>query len=453
MQPWLSSGLEGIMPGLYTQFVIVLSFVIETLVSCLIFGIRIPKRKGFFWIVPTYIAGSLLMVFPVAALRLQLNNWNRFATGVFHTGFGSLLIIGYLCAAHKEGVFETMLDFVSIKASSTLVAKLYSVALNLAGKDTTKTMSFFAEANSVRDWAIYWAAHILMDVLLAFIFFSKRRANLSPKIKRNVLILTIGSVVSMDVIFSISSPYESESMALQIVTRLFASIICLFILFIRGGLLSQSEKENEAELMHELFLQEKQQFDSCKASVDVINRKTHDLRHRLTDLEGRLSQEEIKELKDATRIYDSTIQTGNEVLDAIIYEKQLRFEKEGIRFTCMLDGKAISFIKQEHLYSLMNNLLGNAIEATAQLSSGRIIDLTIKKKKGFVIIEELNTFSGEVSFDERNRPVSNKKDGHNHGFGTKNISYVVKEYHGGIKYQTQGNTFRVLIYFPERQNH
>ncbi len=446
---WLSNFLNNLIPGLSTQFVIVLSYTIEMIVACLIFGIRIPRRKGFFWIVPVYIVGCFLLIFPVSILRLYINNWNRFGTGIFHSTYGSLLIIGYLFAAHKEETYETMLDFVSIDASTMLIGKFYSLLLNMAGKDTTKSMSFFQDSNNLRDWSIYWILHIILYILFVFLFFNQRSQSLSHKAKRNILALTIGSVLLMNIVFSISSPYETESMALMIVIKLFTCLICLFILFIRAGLLNQSKKENEAELMYELFTQEKQQFDSCRASIDVINRKTHDLRHQLSSLEGKLSQEEIKELKDATRIYDSTIQTGNDVLDAIIYEKQLRFEKENIHFTCMLDGKAVSFIKQEHLYSLMNNLLGNAIEATSKLKEGRIIDLTIKKKMGFIIIEELNTFDGKISFDDKNRPISSKKDGHNHGFGTKNISYVVKEYHGEIKYQTQDNTFRVLIYFPD----
>lgn len=96
----------------------------------------------------------------------------------------------------------------------------------------------------------------------------------------------------------------------------------------------------------------------------------------------------------------------------------------------------------------MNNLLGNAIEATKNLGDRRIIDLTIKNKTGFVIIEEINNFDGNVIFDNKQHPISKKNDGANHGFGTKNILYIVKEYHGEIKYQVKDDTFRVLIYFP-----
>ena len=233
------------------------------------------------------------------------------------------------------------------------------------------------------------------------------------------------------------------------VVKMFAIMICLFILFVRSGLLLQSKKENEANLMQNLFLQEKQQFDSCRASIEIINRKTHDIRHQLSSLEGKISESEIQELKEATRIYDSTIQTGNEILDAILYEKQLLVEKNQIHFTCLCDGKAISFMKQEHLYSLMNNIFSNAVEATTQLENGRIIDLSIQRKKGFTILEEVNTCKDNVSFDEKGLPVSKKMDGKNHGFGTKNITYIVNEYHGSVKYQVKGNTFRILIYFPE----
>lgn len=442
---WLSEKLGS---ALSVQTTIVLGLIIEAVVTCIFFNIKTPRRKGFFWILPCYILGLLALTIPFAMLRLKVNEFNRILCGTLHSFFGSFVILGLILLCYKQKPYDSILDFIASNAAMILAGKVFSLMLNMAGKDTSTSMSFFDDINQGRDWAIYWGVHVALYFLLGLVFAVRREITISKSVRRNVILLTVISLIIMNVLFSVSSPYEGESLALTIVVKAFAILICLFILMMRSGLLLQSQKENEADLMQDLFLQEKQQFDSCRASIDVINRKTHDLRHQLSSLQGKISESEMQELKEATHIYDSTIQTGNEILDAILYEKQLMMEKNRIRFTCLCDGKAISFMKQEHLYSLMNNIFSNAIEATTQLDEGRIIDLSIQKKKGFIILEEVNTCKSDISFDEKGLPISKKNDGKNHGFGTKNISYIVNEYHGQLKYQTKDNTFRILIYFP-----
>jgi hypothetical protein len=298
---------------------------------------------------------------------------------------------------------------------------------------------------------IYFAFHLIVYIAFSFIFAEKEEVVLSKNSKRNIALLTIFSLILTNVLFSASEPIQSQSLSLSAIVKAFACILCLVILVLKKGILSQSKKEEEAMVMNKLFYEEKKQFDSLRTNINIINSKCHDLRHHLNNLEGKVTNQELDNLKEATRIYDSTVKTGYEALDAIIYEKQLICEKEHIRFSCLCDGKAISFIDETHLYALLSNALSNAIEASKKIvdEKERVIDFTIKKNHSFVFLEITNYFDGQINFDENGKPFSSKTDGSNHGYGTQSMKYIVDQYNGDLSYSAKNHIFRLLAFFPE----
>lgn len=92
----------------------------------------------------------------------------------------------------------------------------------------------------------------------------------------------------------------------------------------------------------------------------------------------------------------------------------------------MCDGSLLNFMEKTELYSLITNALSNAIKAVENLPDDkRIVDFTLAKKNGIILLEIDNYFDGEIKFSSSNLPISTKTDGKNHGFGSKSISYIV----------------------------
>ena len=99
-------------------------------------------------------------------------------------------------------------------------------------------------------------------------------------------------------------------------------------------------------------------------------------------------------------IYDSTIKTGNEILDTILTEKKLLCEKNQIELTCVADGECLSFIDPIDLYAIITNALNNAIDYVTQLEdpNQRIIAVMVYSRANLAFIQIENYFPGTLEY-------------------------------------------------------
>lgn len=98
-----------------------------------------------------------------------------------------------------------------------------------------------------------------------------------------------------------------------------------------------------------------------------------------------VKKEVVNEMTSSIKIYDSSIKTGNKVLDTIMTEKSLECSQKNIKITCLLDGKKLNFMSELDLYTFFGNALDNAIESVSKLSEDkRAISLTMTKKGNFI---------------------------------------------------------------------
>ncbi len=209
-----------------------------------------------------------------------------------------------------------------------------------------------------------------------------------------------------------------------------------------------NEKKN---LESRITLQAKQQ-ELSKETIDVINRKFHDRKNQILSLERRpqsQSKDFAKELGNSIDIYKDIARTGNEAVDIIITQKSLLCTSKNIRFTYILDGKALDFRSRSDITSLYGNIIDNAIEATS-LEEGefRLIKLKTYKQNGFAIISEENYCHKNIQFGKTGLPISSKQDSINHGYGTKSIQYIVHNYHGQLSRKQEDGIFYLSILLP-----
>ena len=241
--------------------------------------------------------------------------------------------------------------------------------------------------------------------------------------------------------------------------RIYTSLVAFLSLVIRvaypyfSGLI---EKENvlineKKNLERMLSLQAKQQ-ELSKETIDVINRKFHDRKNQLLSIEhgkGEDSKQLAKEREKDIDIYKDIARTGNEAVDIIITQKSLLCSSKGIRFTYILDGKALSFRSRNDIVSLYGNIIDNAIEACeSETGDYRLIKLRTYQQNSFVVIQEENYCHKLISFNKDGLPISSKKDSINHGYGTKSISYIIHNYKGQLERKQDGDVFSLSILLP-----
>jgi sensor histidine kinase regulating citrate/malate metabolism len=182
-----------------------------------------------------------------------------------------------------------------------------------------------------------------------------------------------------------------------------------------------------------------------KEAVEMINIRVHDLKHQIQDMknQGELTDKMIRQLEDSADIYQSVVQTGNDVLDVILSSVSLRCQKNKTQLTVMADGLAVSFMDDTDIYSLFGNMMDNAIEYENSIEEEnlRFISLTIKKKEDIVYIHSENYFGKEMPKDDF--LMTTKNDFSNHGYGTKSMKKIVEKYKGVIHFYVADQMFQV----------
>lgn len=224
----------------------------------------------------------------------------------------------------------------------------------------------------------------------------------------------------------------------------------LLVLFYSTFLRAKADAENRK--MEQMLHKGEWQYETYKKNIDLINRKCHDLKHEIAVLRGISDHTEresyINELEHAIMFYDTTIKTGNEVIDILLTEKSIQCKENDIEFSCIADGEALSFMAPTDISVLFGNAVDNAIEAELREEKGkRHISVNLSRRDKIVTVAVQNYFSGHLAENRDGLPVTSKQDKSEHGFGLKSIRYIAQKY-GGVMHAAQENdSFRLLCVF------
>ena len=232
----------------------------------------------------------------------------------------------------------------------------------------------------------------------------------------------------------------------SVTVSLYAIVALLMALIVQLVLSRTVELQYNNEMINLLLQKERQQYKKKKKSIDTINIKYHDLKHRLQDFH--LPQEEIDAIKDAVRIYGSQIKTGNEALDILLTENTMRLGEEGITLTYMGNGADFCFMDTMDVYSLFGNAIDNAVEAVRRLKDPekKVISIVTERKGNLININVSNYYSGNLLFED-GLPETTAQDHKDlHGFGMKSMRVIAERYGGDLSISANGNVFDLNIY-------
>ena len=195
------------------------------------------------------------------------------------------------------------------------------------------------------------------------------------------------------------------------------------------------------------------QYKLSKESIDLVNRKYHDLKHQIAVLraEGNVEKRNayLDEMENEIKIHEAQKKTGNEILDTLLTSKSLYCMKHHIDITCVADGTLLSFMDIMDICTIFGNALENAIECELKISDKekRLIHMAVFAQKQFVIISIENYCEEEIHLEE-GIPLTSKKDYAYHGFGIKSIQYSVQKYGGTISVGKEKNWFKLVAMIP-----
>ena len=430
--------------GEYSYHFVILVCQIPFLLFCMLLYARNLEKKDHYPIRLTlFLMVNIVIFFLLAVLR---THYEALSTRLFSYVFLYLIMLVMLFFCYRDSKINILLTWCAATATEDLASRLFTFLVAAVGHVHYETISLFSDFNEARDWGIYIGFRITFCLLFFLLFRKPKCLEAVRESIRRITGLSVFLAVWLIFFQGFSREFMRESDALYYILNGCGMTMSMAVLTFRSGVLSQNEYRREIAMMDKLLKEEQKQYDSIRENMEIVNMRCHDLKHQLEDLSYKLTKEEVAQLQDAIRIYDNSIKTGNEVLDVVIYEKQLIFEKEGIRFTCLADGSLLNFMKTPHVYSLFNNALGNALEAVRKLPDPekKIIDLRLAKAGSFAEITVTNYFDGTLPEGS----ATTKSDKVHHGLGMKSMIYTAGLYGGTLETQADGEVFELTCRIP-----
>lgn len=311
--------------------------------------------------------------------------------------------------------------------------------------------------------AIYFlicVSSYLIILVPTYFFISRKFKNIgnvyAPERRSTTILYTLMLILTLFLSFAGQDIYRRPGVEnpdyLGLLIELSISALILFSVFL---LLYENKRKNEKEIINQLLHENNKQFLLKKDSIDLINRKCHDLKHQIEDLKTMQvvdRNEVLNKLQKEIMIYDINIHTNNEVLDIILMEKELYCLNNNIKLSYLGDASKLKTIDTSDIYTLFGNAIDNAIEASEKLEiPQRIISVNIDNYMGNILINITNYFDGTLEKKDGTILTRKEKNGY-HGYGLSSIKSIVKKYKGIISISSENNIFNLKIMIPTAYN-
>ena len=277
---------------------------------------------------------------------------------------------------------------------------------------------------------------------------------------RNKSLLALGAILIIVDIFLNSYVVYSDtevSEVIQIILFVYSLTSYVLIVFFQLFILRNKTLEDDLDKVSELWRQDQARFETNKKNFDLINIKCHDLKHQINNIKesGLSDTKALNELEKAVDFYDSSIKTGIEALDILLFQKSTEFQSNQIELIPLIDGKCLSFIKETDLYSIFDNALSNAIQSLKEEDiDKRLIKIKTSKKDNIVSIHFENYCSHqiEINKDDGLLLTTSKEDKPDHGYGMKSMKYLAIKYNGQMAFSLENNIFSLdFVFFKNNQ--
>lgn len=420
----------------------------EFALCALMFAFIFPRKKKFLMRLGLGFVGYTLLAAATAPLQMIFNGFwmHLLITALVYTGTAQWIIMCW-----NISLADWSMCLCAGTAVQAITGRLAELFYLVQGVDPYRSISLMGWQSYSPEiaWLVYLLLRLILIITLGIVFRGKKGVVQDEHYSRIVVLFSISVMAITTVLQNYSRPLEANNPEMASVVRALALIWSLLVLIFRTVLLAHGHVNKELEITQRLLQNERKQFDAIRDDMEMINIKCHDMRHMLEQYADRLTENEMKKLRSAIRIYDSHLKTGNDILNMVLYKKQAIMEQRHITLSCMADARCLSFMEASDVFSMMNNAIDNAIEAVSQLTDEamRLISLNIREENGVAVIQLTNYFV-PGSPAGSGLPQTTKDDYLKHGYGMRSIDFVAQKYDGLMRYQTEDNLFHLNVCIP-----
>lgn len=296
-------------------------------------------------------------------------------------------------------------------------------------------------------------------VFIGSYFFEKKHMYLQQErvsARELFFVIAVGGTVFF--VSNLSYIYANTPFSSQITKEIFnirtlVDLSGLLILFAYHILRREMQAKYDLDAMRNILQSQYTVYRKSGESIDIINRKYHDLKHQIAALRAEEDSAKrmayLDEMESDIKMYEAQNKTGNSVVDTILTGKSITCQKHNIELTCVVDGKLLNFMHVMDICTILGNALDNAIECEImnKEEEKRLIHVEVISKKDFIVLRFENYFEGNLQYED-NLPTTTKANKEYHGYGIKSIQFTAKKYNGWVSINKKGNWFELNVIIP-----
>lgn len=413
--------------------------------SCLIFVLLLKRRWG-------RLATSFIMLASLAVLG-ALQNWIGAAPiPLWIPGMAVALLIMYgtmrLCCRESalDIGFYWAIAFIFAEFAASLEWQFYSFYSQGLGDSIWARAVFLC----VFYGTMFYAAYVFQKKLLG----KSRASHVTWKEVLSSGIIAVGAFLISNISYVYpNTPLSGQSRAEIFYIRTLVDMAGVLMLIAHQDQWRDMQTRKELDSINGLLSRQYEQYRQSRENIEAINRKYHDLKHQIgvirLEPSAEKREEYLNQLESGIQGIGPMQKTGNDVLDTILFSKQLYCAKHRIAMMVVADGARLGFMDVMDICSVFGNALDNAIESVLKLpdKEKRLIRIAVYTQNNFLMIRVENYFEGPLQMEDGEFKTT-KRDKGRHGYGIKSIHCIAEKYGGSVSAEAQDNWFHLRVLLP-----
>ena len=366
--------------------------------------------------------------------KVKANNISLISTSTILTDFPITIILIWIITGSK---ITKIVSWCFFSTATTILLKLPTLVI--IGLVYDKSLSEMTLINNSQTWSrvINCAIFILVLIIgVKYQYFVIKY--LKAMAYQRIVLLFIGAIEYLIIYYIMYIGWygftiQTLILTLSLIFMLFVSIVCLVVLIeyqlvTRINHLLKSKESN----LRENYLLINQEINRNRR---INHDKKHDFEYLYHCFEQKDYQKGLDYINQKDNYYN-TLQrnltwTGNGSIDFLINRAKARADEKKILFIIKVDIVEIP-IEEYDFFSMLSNLLDNAIEAAMQNSDGNgRIALQILSLGNVFRLRLENTYVTEP-VKKGKRFISSKDNNVLHGWGIENVREIVEKYDGKL---------------------
>lgn len=308
---------------------------------------------------------------------------------------------------------------------------------------------------------LFMSINMLLWGVIVLFKRSRKRSALQLNISKKIYaLLFAGAGTGMMIIaglFVEANTKAGESVRRFVIIITIIIVVCYCAACIMMVFITDSRDTYKAlsQINQRVIEAQQQYFTVVNEKRQEIRSIRHEMKNHLTCIHGLYQAHKFKEMDQyinelivTTSVSADLLDTGNDIVNAILNEAQSRYQRDNIAIRLEGGFPSQLYIVPMDLCVIIANLISNAVEAIQTMEDRDdviyYVDVRISSFKDDLFITVKNPIDKRIKI-VNGVPVTSKKDKNLHGFGVNNVIQKVQKYHGTCEFKVKDNCFYVEI--------